>query len=78
MLGKYCIGEVVQNSVVGGDELLKSSRIEYLNAGNEDFYLVLKQRVETFFKQKKVWRKGFFLPSEHLGFFVVRTLLRWL
>jgi hypothetical protein len=44
----------VQNSVVGGDELLKSSRIEYLNAGNEDFYLVLKQRVETFFKQKKV------------------------
>ncbi|CAK9190309.1 unnamed protein product [Sphagnum jensenii] len=54
MLGKYCIGEVVQNSVVGGDELLKSSRIEYLNAGNEDFYLVLKQRVETFFKQKKI------------------------
>ncbi len=78
MLGKYCIGEVVQNPVVGGDELLKSSRIEYLNAGNEDFYLVLKQRVENFFKQKKVWRKGFFLPSEHLGFFVVRTLLRWL
>ncbi len=50
----------MQNSDVGGDELLKSSRIEYLNAGNEDFYLVLKQRVETFFKQKKVGEKASF------------------
>lgn len=51
MLARYCIGELKEPGV---DECIKSFAIAYECAGKEDFYLTLKQRVETYFKEMKV------------------------
>ncbi|KAG0568065.1 hypothetical protein KC19_7G183900 [Ceratodon purpureus] len=51
MLGKYCIGELAPSV---GDEKFKTAHLEYMDSSNEDFYLVLKQRVEAYFKKNKI------------------------
>lgn len=51
MLSKYCIGELAPTV---GEDKFKSAHLEYKDAANEDFYLVMKQRVEAYFKKNKV------------------------
>lgn len=55
MLAKYCIGELVPSA---GDDKFKKATLEYADAENEDFYLVVKQRVESYFKSNKVWTRN--------------------
>jgi fatty acid desaturase/cytochrome b involved in lipid metabolism len=50
MLAKYCIGELVPSA----DDKFKKATLEYADAENEDFYLVVKQRVESYFKSNKI------------------------
>eukprot|EP00249_Psilotum_nudum_P001063 c13352_g1_i2 orf=239-1666(+) len=50
-LPRYYIGEVEESS---GDQLKPCTGIEYDAAGQEDFYLTLKQRVEAHFMRLKV------------------------
>lgn len=52
MLANYCIGEL--KPIVGEDQF-KSAHLEYEDAAQEDFYMVVKQRVEAYFKKRKVW-----------------------
>lgn len=60
MLGKYCIGELAPSV---GDEKFKTAHLEYMDSSNEDFYLVLKQRVEAYFKKNKVCLYASFLEN---------------
>jgi hypothetical protein len=50
MLGRYCIGEVDEDA----DDSLRCSSIQYCEAGNELFYMTLKERVEAYFEKHKV------------------------
>lgn len=51
MLANYCIGELKLSI---DDEKFKSAHLEYKDAAQEDFYMVIKQRVEAYFKKRKV------------------------
>lgn len=51
MLSKYCIGELAPTV---GEDKFKTAHLEYKDAASEDFYLVMKQRVEAYFKKNKI------------------------
>jgi len=51
MISKYCIGELAPTV---GEDKFKTAHLEYTDAASEDFYLVMKQRVEAYFKKNKV------------------------
>jgi hypothetical protein len=51
MLARFYIGEL---EVTPGMEYKDFTSLEYESTGKEDFYVTLKQRVETYFHNQKV------------------------
>ncbi|KAJ7569291.1 hypothetical protein O6H91_01G070600 [Diphasiastrum complanatum] len=66
LLDKYCIGEVQK---LPTDYELKLHNVEYLDSVNEPFYITVKERVEAYFRQKKI------NPRVHPQMFMKSTLL---
>ena len=52
MLARFYIGEL---EITPGIEYKDFTSLEYDSTGKEDFYITLKQRVESYFNKRKVF-----------------------
>ncbi|KAL3683664.1 hypothetical protein R1sor_001686 [Riccia sorocarpa] len=85
MLSEYCIGEIQS---APEDDKFKSSTLQFGDGEHEAFYCTVKQRVETFFRQRKINPRyhpqmllkslailGTLFLCYYLGFFLSKNIL---